>query len=212
MPDQRRQLNEQRKPLLAEAAIPASSTSSTVASSSVETREWDPLPAIAKFSAVTAVRGTASWIALNVILLPMVIAAAQATHGYVHLVLGLVTVSMFMAIMQSVGAVLAGRGKSATVPLALTAKIWLILPVLVLWPLLDLAGVSDDDKRPMITGVLLGLVFNMAIWVGWALIARRRPGIKYHPGRLKRWRWYLRVSMNIAGVIGGLAGIGLRNM
>ncbi|MFI1408782.1 hypothetical protein ACH4Y0_02405 [Streptomyces sp. NPDC020707] len=180
--------------------------------SSLETQEWDPLPAIGKFSAKTAVRSTVSFVVLHLILLPIVVAAAHATDGYVHLVLGLVAVSMFMAIAQSAGALLARHGKSATVPLALTAKIWLVVPVLALWPLLDLAGVSDDDRQPMMAGVALGLVFNMAIWVGWALIARRYPGIKYHPGRLKRKRWYLRVTLNIAGLIGGLAWIGLRNM
>ncbi|MET7809729.1 hypothetical protein ABZT26_02580 [Streptomyces sp. NPDC005395] len=151
-------------------------------------------------------------IVLNLILLPIVIAAARATHGWVHLVFGLLAVSVFMALAQSVGAFLAGRGKSAMVPVALTAKFWLFIPVLTLWPLLDLAGVSDHDKQPMMAGVLLGLVVNMVIWFGWALIARRYEGIKYHPGRLKGWRWYLRLSANIAGLIGGLVGIGLANM
>ncbi|MZD58718.1 hypothetical protein [Streptomyces sp. SID5606] len=179
---------------------------------SVEAREWDPTPALLKYGLKWAVTKAVTSIVLYLVLLPIVIAASRATHGWVHLVLGLLVASVFMALAQSVGAFLAGRGKSATVLVVLTAKFWLFAAVLALWPLLDLAGVSDDDKLSMMSGVLVGLAVILVIWVGWALIARRYEDIKHHPGHLKGWRWYLRLSMNVAGLIGGLVGIGLANM
>jgi hypothetical protein len=182
-----------------------------VTTSSAETQQWNPLPAIGKFLAKVVVRKVVSAVA-GVLLLPIVISAARATNGRIHLVLGLLVVSIFMAIAQSVGALLVVRGERAIAPLALTAKYWLFLPIFALWPLLSLAGISDDNKWSMVLGVLIGIMFAIAVWTGWGLIGRRHPSLKYQPGRLKGWRWYLRLSMNFAGLIGGLAGIGVMNI
>jgi hypothetical protein len=114
-----------------------------------------------------------------------------------------------MAFAQSAGAVFASRGTSAAAPLALTVKYWFVLPLLALWPLLSVAGIADGDKQPMLTGAAIGVVAVLMLWLGWALIARRRPGLKYHPGRLKGQRWYLRLTMNAGGLIGGLLAIGI---
>jgi hypothetical protein len=124
-------------------------------------------------------------------------------------VLGLCVVSVFMALAQSAGALFASRGKSAVTPLALTIKFWFLIPLLTLWPLLSLAGISDDDKQPMLTGAAIGLVVVLALWLGWAQIARRRPSLKYQPGHLIGWPWYLRLTMNAGGLIGGLVAIGI---
>jgi hypothetical protein len=96
-------------------------------------------------------------------------------------------------------------------PLALTSKFWFVIPLLALWPVLSAAGISDEDKQPMLTGVAAGVVVVMVVWIGWGLIARRWPGLKYHPGRLKGWQWYLRLTTNAGGLIGGLAAIGIVN-
>ena len=124
---------------------------------------------------------------------------------------GLCVISLFMALAQSAGALFASRGTSALVPLALTAKFWFLLPLIALWPLLSVAGVGDDDKQPMLTGAMIGVLVILALWVGWALIARRQPRLKYQPGRLVGRRWYLRLTMNAGGLIGGLAAIGIVN-
>lgn len=113
---------------------------------------------------------------------------------------------------QSAGALFASRGSSAVVPLALTVKFWALLPMLLLWPLLSVAGISNDDKQPMLTGVAIGVIVVLALWLGWALIARRRLSLKYHPGRLKGRQWYLRLTMNAGGLIGGLTAIGIVNV
>ncbi|MER6496102.1 hypothetical protein [Streptomyces griseorubiginosus] len=177
----------------------------------METQQWNPLPAIGKFTAKAAVRAAVSRAVLAVLLV-LAVAATRATHGWIHLVLGLVVVSTFMAIAQSAGALLAARRKQALVPLAFTAKYWLLLPMLMLWPMLSLAGISDDDKQPMLLGVLVGIIAVYALWSCWGLLVRRRPAFKYHPARLKGWQWYLRISTNIGGLIGGFAGIGIVNM
>jgi hypothetical protein len=176
----------------------------------VEAQQWNPLPAITKLLARFAVRKLVGSLAA-LLLLPIVVAAARATNGWIHLVLGLCVFSVVMALSQSAGALLASRGKSAVVPLALTSKFWLVIPFLALWPLLSVAGISDHDKQPMLTGVAVGLATVMALWTGWGVIARRWPGLKYHPGRLLGWQWYLRLTMNAGGLIGGLVAIGILN-
>ena len=71
------------------------------------------------------------------------------------------------------------------------------------------AGIADDDKQPMLTGVAAGAATVMALWVGWALVARWRPGLRYHPGHLVGWQWYSRLTMNVGGLLGGLVAIGI---
>jgi hypothetical protein len=173
-----------------------------------EARRWDPLPAIGKFVARFTAGKVAGFLG-SLVVLPIVVAAARATHGWVHLFLGLGVCSAFMALAQSAGALVASRGTSAAAPLALTFKYWFVLPLFALWPLLGLAGIADDDRQPMLSGVAVGVVVVLALWVIWALIANRRPGLEYHPGGLKGRRWYLRVTMNAGGLIGGLAAIGV---
>jgi hypothetical protein len=173
-------------------------------------RRWDPLPAIGR-SVARFTAGRVAGFLGGLVVLPVVVAAARATHGWVHLVLGLGVCSAFMALAQSAGALLASRGTSAAAPLALTVKYWFVLPLFALWPLLGLAGIADDDKQPLLSGAAVGVVVVLALWVIWALIANRRPGLRYHPGGLKGRRWYLRVTMNAGGLIGGLAAIGLIN-
>ena len=176
----------------------------------METQQWNPLPAIGRFLARFAVRKLVGFV-VGLVLLPIMVAATRATNGWIHLVLGLGVFSVFMALAQSAGALLASRGKSAVAPLALTSKFWFVIPLLALWPVLSAAGISDEDKQPMLTGVAAGVVVVMVLWIGWGLIARRRPGLKYHPGRLKGWQWYLRLTTNAGGLIGGLAAIGIVN-
>lgn len=172
---------------------------------------WNPLPAIVKFLARFAA-GRLVGVLATLLLLPIVVAAARATNGWIHLVLGLCVFAVVMALGQSAGALLASRGKSAVVPLLLTSKFWLLMPFLALWPLLSVAGISDDDKLPMLSGVAVGLAAVMVVWPGWGLVGRRWPGLKYHPGRLLGWQWYLRLTMNVGGLIGGLAAIGIVNL
>lgn len=190
------------KPLPAEAAA---STSPAVTSAGAQ--EWNPLPALLKFSVKTVITRAVFWVVLHLIMLPIAIAAARATHGWVHLVFSLLTMSVFMALAQSVGALLALHWPSGVIPLVMAGACWLFL-----WPLLDVVGVSDDDKLSLATGVLAGIVVSVVIWISWGLLARRFERIKYHPGRLKGWRWYARLSLHVAGWIGGLVGIGLANM
>jgi hypothetical protein len=177
---------------------------------SAETTQWDPLPAIGKSLARFAAGKVVGFLA-GLLLLPIVVAATRATNGSLHLVFGLCVVSMFMALAQAAGALFAARGKSAVGPLALTFKYWFVLPLLALWPLLGLAGIADDDKQPMLTGVAIGVTLILTLWLAWGLIARRRPHLKYHPARLKGLHWYLRLTMNVGGLIGGLAAIGIVN-
>ena len=188
----------------------APSTSQALTTPSAQTQDWNPLPAIGKFLA-RFVAGKLVGFVAGLLLLPIVVAAARATNGWIHLVLGLCVFSLVMALGQAAGALLASRGKSAVVPLALTSKFWLVIPLLGLWPLLSVAGVSDDDKQPLLSGAAAGLVTVLVLWLGWGLIARRWPGLKYQPGRLKGWQWYLRLSMNAGGLIGALAVIGIVN-
>jgi hypothetical protein len=173
-----------------------------------ETRRWDPLPAIGKFLA-RFLAGKVASILAGLLLLPIVVAAARATHGWVHLVLGLCVFSGFMALMQTAGAYVASRGRSAAAPLAMTFKYWFVVPLFALWPLLSAAGIADRDKQPMLTGVAIGVVLVLTLWVGWALIGNRWPGLKYHPGVLRGGQWYLRLTLNAGGLIGGLAAIGI---
>ncbi|MGW4007987.1 hypothetical protein [Streptomyces sp. NPDC004763] len=112
-----------------------------------------------------------------------------------------------MALAQSVGALLALHWPSGVIPLVMAGGCWLFL-----WPLLDVVGVSVDDRLPLGAGVLAGIVVSMVIWISWGLLARRFERIKYHPGRLKGRRWYVRLSLHVAAWIGGLVGIGLANM
>jgi hypothetical protein len=184
--------------------------STTETTPPAETRQWDPLPAIGKSLGRFAAGKLAGFLA-SLFLLPIVVAASRATNGSIHLVLGLCVFSVFMALAQSAGALFASRGKSAVTPLALTFKYWFVLPLLALWPLLSAAGIADGDKQPMLTGVAIGLAVILTLWLGWAVIARRQPSLKYHPGRLKGLRWYVRLTMNAGGLIGGLAAIGLVN-
>jgi hypothetical protein len=170
--------------------------------------QWDPLPAIGR-SAVRFTAGKLAGFLAGLVVLPVVVAATRATRGWEHLLLGLGVCCVFMALAQSAGAVLASRGTSAVAPLALTVKFWFVVPLLALWPVLGVAGIADADKQPMLTGVAAGVVSVLALWVAWALIARRWPGMKYHPGGLRGRRWYLRLTMNAGGLIGGLAAIGL---
>jgi hypothetical protein len=189
---------------------PPTPTPTTSPTSTTSPKQWNPLPTIGKFLARFAAGKLAGFLA-GLVLLPIVLTATRATNGWIHLVLGLCVCSVFMALAQSAGALLASRGKSAVAPLALTAKLWFVIPFLALWPVLSAAGISDDDKQPMLTGVAAGLVVVILLWAGWGLIARRRPGLKYDPGQLKGWQWYLRLTMNAGGLIGGLAAIGIVN-
>jgi hypothetical protein len=177
---------------------------------SAETGSWDPLPAIGRFLArFTA--GKLVGLLAGLLLLPIVVSAARATHGWPHLALGLCVCSAFMAVAQAAGAVFASRRGPAVAPLALTLKYWFVLPLLGLWPLLSVAGIADDDKQPMLTGVAIGVGVVLALWLSWALIGNRWPGWKYRPHVLRGWQWYLRLTMNAGGLIGGLAAIGIIN-
>lgn len=178
--------------------------------SPVRTQQWDPLPSIGRFIARFAAGRLVGFLA-GLFLLPILVAAARATNGWPHLVLGLCVFSVFMGLSQSAGALLASRGRAAVAPLALTAKFWLVLPFLALWPLLSAAGISDDDKQPMLTGVAAGLAVVVVAWTGWFLVAHRMHALTYHPGRLKGWQWYLRLTMHAGGLLGGLAAIGIAN-
>jgi hypothetical protein len=174
----------------------------------VDTPEWDPLPAIGK-SAVKFVAGKVAGLLASLLLLPVGVAAARATGGWVHLLLGLGVFCLLMALAQAGGALLAARGWSAAGPLVLIAKVWVIIAIVAIWPLLSLAGVSDQDKQPMLSGVAAGAAFVLVLWLGWGLAGRLRPGLKYDPAYLRGWQWYLRLSMNLGGLVGGLAAIGI---
>ena len=145
-----------------------------------------------------------------VILVAVFTAAARATHGFVHLALGLGLFATYGAMGLTIGAFLAQRRDR---PLSGTEFFvvnklmrWLLIAGVVGLPwLLRIAGIPYDTSLRMLIGFAVGTAVAFVGSIVWMLLARRMPRYVYRPTKFPRWT--LRISLMTSAVIGAAVAL-----
>lgn len=140
-------------------------------------------------------------------LLAASILAARATSGALRLSFGVLVFAAFIGLGQALGARLASKGSRVGFVFFLSAKWWLIATLVLLRPILGLAGIPNEQSLRMLVGAAFGLGVVFSTWLGWLLLARRRPDLLYLPGSLPRW--WLRGTMLAGGMVGIVVALAL---
>jgi hypothetical protein len=145
-----------------------------------------------------------------IILVAIFTAAARATHGAVHLVLGLGLFVTYGALGLAIGAFLARRRDRPLSPFEFVvvnklARWLLFAGVFGLPVLLRIAGIPDDTSLRMLIGFAVGMAVVFVGSIVWMLLARRMPRHVYRPTKFPRWT--LRISLMTSAVIGAAVAL-----
>lgn len=145
-----------------------------------------------------------------VILVAIFTAAARATHGVVHLALGLGLFVTYGAMGLAIGAFLARRRDRplSGVEFFVVNKLarWLLFAGVFGLPLLlRIAGIPDETSLRMLIGFAVGMAVVFVGSIVWMLLARRMPRYVYRPTKFPRWT--LRISLMTSAVIGAAVAL-----
>ena len=167
-----------------------------------------PLPVLRKVAngwAQDKVTKGIDWVL--VALLGASVLAARATDGALRLAFGVLVFAAFVGVGQVLGARLADRSARKGFGFFLSGKWWFIALLVVLPTVLGLAGIAYDQALRMLVGAAIGLGAVVTVWLGWLLVARRRPDLLYLPETPPLW--WLRGTSHAGALLGVIIALAL---